>query len=52
MTAEGLVLGATVLAEMRRDADEMPLLMVERTPERILALLSVAYGKTVPARRR
>jgi hypothetical protein len=47
MTGEGLVLGATVLAEMRGDADEMPLLMVEGTPERILALLSVAYGKTV-----
>jgi hypothetical protein len=29
-----------VLAEMRGDADEMPLLMVEGTPERILALLS------------
>jgi hypothetical protein len=47
ITGEGLVLGATVLAEMRRDASGMPLLAADGAPERILALLFIAYGKTV-----
>jgi hypothetical protein len=44
---EGLVLGATVLAPMRRDACGMPALAVDGAEERILALLAIAYGKMI-----
>ncbi len=44
---EGLVLGATVLAPMGRDAWGMPELMIDGGEERILALLALAYGKTI-----
>jgi hypothetical protein len=50
ITDEGLVLGATVLAPMRRDACGTPALVINGAEERILALLAIVYGKTVGAR--
>ena len=48
---EGLVLGATVLAPMRRDACGTPALAIGGgAEERILALLSAGYGKAVGGR--
>jgi hypothetical protein len=44
---EGLVLGGTVLAPLRRDAFGLAELVVAGAEERILALLAIAYGKDV-----
>jgi hypothetical protein len=47
---EGLVLGTTVFAPMRRGACGIPELGIEGAQERILALLSAAYGNAVRPR--
>jgi len=47
ITGEGLVLGATVLVPMSRDACGTPALAISGDEERVLALLAVAYRKAV-----
>lgn len=45
---DGLLLGAaTQIAKMARDRGERPFLQIEGEEERILAMLSLAYGKVV-----
>ena len=50
ITDEGLVLGATVLAPMRRDPCGALAPTIDGAEERILALLGIVYGKTAGAR--
>jgi hypothetical protein len=47
ISEEGLVLGATVLAPLRRDAFGLAEFVFAGAEERILALLAIAYGKIV-----
>jgi len=47
ITDDGLVLGATLLAPLRRDARGMPALVIDGNEGRILALLAIAYGRMV-----
>lgn len=46
-TGEGLILGGTLLAPLRSERHGAPEIAVDGAEERILALLAVAYGKTV-----
>jgi hypothetical protein len=51
ITDRGLVLGAgTVLAQMGHGRGGTPILQLEGNEERLLALLAVAYSRSVPAR--
>jgi Deoxyribonuclease NucA/NucB len=48
---DGLLLGAaTQIAKMARDSEGRPRLQIEGNEERILALLSLAYGKAISTR--
>lgn len=46
-TGEGLILGGTLLAPLRNERHGAPVFAIDGAEERILALLAVAYGKTV-----
>ena len=46
-TGQGLILGATALVPMSRHSGKDPKIAIEGAEERVLALLSVAYAKTV-----
>ncbi len=47
LAKDGLVLGATVLTKLRSDAGGLPLLAIDGSEERVLALLAAAYRRPI-----